>query len=108
MTLSTPIRSAESLAAEVAALFHTLGRPASDLSGGTLDVHSPVTGETLAALAETDAAGVARAIEAADAAFAQWRLVPAPQRGELVRLLGESCARTRHYWAGWYPSRSAR
>ena len=89
MTLSTPIRSAESLAAEVAALFDTLGRPASDLSGGTLDVHSPVTGETLAALAETDTAGVARAIEAADAAFAQWRLVPAPQRGELVRLLGE-------------------
>ncbi|QOG07008.1 aldehyde dehydrogenase family protein [Aureimonas sp. OT7] len=89
MTLSSPIRSAEGLAAEVAALFDTLGRPASDLSGGTLDVRSPVTGETLAALAETDAAGVARAIEAADAAFAKWRLVPAPQRGELVRLLGE-------------------
>jgi len=89
MTLSTPIRSAESLAAEVAALFDTLGTPASALAGGTLDVHSPVTGERLAALAETDIAGVARAIDAADAAFAEWRLVPAPQRGELVRLLGE-------------------
>ncbi len=89
MTLSTPIRSAESLAAEVAALFDTLGTPASALSGGTLDVQSPVTGETLAALVETDPAGVARAIDAADLAFAQWRVVPAPQRGELVRLLGE-------------------
>lgn len=31
----------------------------------------------------------AQAIEAAHEAFKTWRLVPAPKRGELVRLLGE-------------------
>jgi aldehyde dehydrogenase (NAD+) len=40
-------------------------------------------------LAPHDAADVARMIGAAQAAFAEWRLVPAPRRGELVRLLGE-------------------
>ncbi len=35
------------------------------------------------------AADASRAIEEADAAFRKWRLVPAPKRGELVRLLGE-------------------
>ena len=31
----------------------------------------------------------AQAIEGADQAFREWRKVPAPKRGELVRLLGE-------------------
>ncbi|KQT64445.1 MULTISPECIES: aldehyde dehydrogenase family protein [unclassified Aureimonas] len=76
-----------SLAAETAAILETLGASTS-LSGGGLAVRSPVTGETLAELAGIDAAGAGAAIAAADEAFRAWRLVPAPQRGELVRLLG--------------------
>ncbi|MEH6776157.1 MAG: aldehyde dehydrogenase family protein, partial [Cereibacter changlensis] len=58
-------------------------------TGGTLDSHSPVTGERIAQLPEQDAAAVSDAIGRAATAFRSWREVPAPRRGELVRLLGE-------------------
>jgi aldehyde dehydrogenase (NAD+) len=57
--------------------------------GGDLAVHSPVTGEKIASLSTMSQAEVSNAIDAADEAFHAWRLVPAPRRGELVRLLGE-------------------
>nr|WP_235829733.1 aldehyde dehydrogenase family protein [Frigidibacter oleivorans] len=50
---------------------------------------SPVTGEQVAALVPDTADSTAAAIERAHAAFLHWRLVPAPKRGELIRLLGE-------------------
>ena len=57
--------------------------------GGTLAVRSPITGEAIGAVAETSAGAVPEAIARAHEAFLRWRLVPAPRRGELVRLLGE-------------------
>jgi aldehyde dehydrogenase (NAD+) len=56
---------------------------------GGLACRSPLTGETLTHLPldEPDAAEAAMA--SAARAFAAWRDVPAPRRGELVRLLGE-------------------
>ena len=65
------------------------GLTATDLSGGTLAVISPVDGTELARLRETDPATMPAVIARAAAAFRQWRVVPAPRRGELVRLLGE-------------------
>ena len=65
------------------------GLTASDLSGGTLAVISPVDGTELARVHETDAASMPAVIARATEAFRQWRVVPAPRRGELVRLLGE-------------------
>jgi aldehyde dehydrogenase (NAD+) len=59
------------------------------LGGATLAARSPITGETLADLVQTTPDEAAAAIERAHAAFLQWRRVPAPRRGELVRLLGE-------------------
>ena len=56
---------------------------------GTLAARSPLTGETLGALAEVSVADADAAIERAHAAYLAWRKVPAPRRGELVRLLGE-------------------
>jgi aldehyde dehydrogenase (NAD+) len=58
-------------------------------TGGTLASFSPVTGERIATLPEQGAADVTAAIDRAAAAFRAWRTVPAPRRGELVRLLGE-------------------
>jgi aldehyde dehydrogenase (NAD+) len=52
-------------------------------------VTSPIDGATLARLVETSPAEAQAAITAAQAAFLAWREVPAPRRGELVRLLGE-------------------
>jgi aldehyde dehydrogenase (NAD+) len=61
----------------------------SDLSGGTLVVRSPIDGTELARVKENSAAEVQAAIARSHAAFRAWRQVPAPRRGELVRLLGE-------------------
>jgi len=59
------------------------------LSGGSLAVHSPIDGARIAALEPTAPSGMPVIRARANAAFAAWRKVPAPRRGELVRLLGE-------------------
>ncbi|WP_071672796.1 L-piperidine-6-carboxylate dehydrogenase [Nioella nitratireducens] len=66
-----------------------LGLSEDMLSGGSLKVTSPIDGSTLADLTETKAADMPAVIARAQTAFAAWRTVPAPRRGELVRLLGE-------------------
>lgn len=75
--------------AETASLMASFGVDAKALTGGTLSVRSPINGETIAAVAEISADDTRKAIDAAHKAFLEWRLVPAPQRGELIRLLGE-------------------
>ena len=77
------------IAKETAELLAKLGVAEEKLSGGDLIVKSPVTGEKVAALKQMSAAEAGERIEAAHEAFKAWRLVPAPKRGELVRLLGE-------------------
>ncbi|NPC58335.1 aldehyde dehydrogenase family protein [Caenimonas sp. S4] len=57
--------------------------------GGELPVVSPIDGAEIARVRTHSAGQVAEAIARAQAAFVAWRDVPAPQRGELVRLLGE-------------------
>ena len=75
--------------AEVTAIMGRLGVPAASLAGGTLSVRSPINGEKIAAVAEINADDTKTAIGAAHQSFLEWRLVPAPKRGELIRLLGE-------------------
>ncbi len=65
------------------------GIQAADLSGGSLQVTSPIEGARIAELAETSLEDVQGKIAAAAHAFEAWRDVPAPRRGELVRLWGE-------------------
>lgn len=77
------------IAQEVKTLLSKLGVADAAYTGGTMASFSPVTGEKVADVAVHSAADTAQAIEAADAAFREWRLVPAPKRGELVRLFGE-------------------
>ncbi len=54
---------------------------------GSLESRSPIDGSLIGSVAP--AKDVAGACERAVAAFEEWRKVPAPRRGELVRLLGE-------------------
>ena len=75
------------LARQARDILLSLGVAPSAFEGGTLPVTSPVDGSRLASVAETP--DVADAIGRAHAAFLQWRTVPGPRRGELVRLLGE-------------------
>ncbi|MEO8846578.1 MAG: aldehyde dehydrogenase family protein [Kofleriaceae bacterium] len=56
---------------------------------GDLVARSPIDGSITARLATHDAAATTAAIARAHAAFTTWRSVPAPRRGELIRLLGE-------------------
>ncbi|MGR3620805.1 L-piperidine-6-carboxylate dehydrogenase [Pseudophaeobacter sp.] len=66
-----------------------------ELTRGSLIVTTPVDGSVIAQLA-THSAGEAEAqISSAKAAFKSWRTVPAPRRGELVRLLGEALRREK-------------
>ena len=60
-----------------------------ELSGGTLAVTTPIDGSEIARLTEESTEDVDAAIARGRAAFEVWRRVPAPRRGELVRLLGE-------------------
>jgi aldehyde dehydrogenase (NAD+) len=54
----------------------------------TIESRSPIDGAVLGTVATSTPDAVDRAIAAADEAFARWRLVPAPQRGDLVRRFG--------------------
>jgi aldehyde dehydrogenase (NAD+) len=78
-----------SLPSEVDQLLQRLGVPRTAYTGGALAVHSPITGDTIAQLPQTTPAEATAIIARAQAAFLAWRNVPAPRRGELVRLLGE-------------------
>ncbi|WP_349956595.1 aldehyde dehydrogenase family protein [Rhizobium sp. ZPR3] len=77
------------LAAETKAILTELGVSADRYTGGTLAVTSPVTGAEIGRLREHSADEAKGAIAAAHEAFLSWRNVPAPKRGELIRLLGE-------------------
>jgi aldehyde dehydrogenase (NAD+) len=63
--------------------------------GAAVTVRTPIDGSTLAILAADDAAAVACAVDAAHAAFLAWRAVPAPRRGELVRVFGDQLRRNK-------------
>ncbi|WP_370551379.1 aldehyde dehydrogenase family protein [Glaciimonas sp. PAMC28666] len=65
-----------------------LGVPQTALENGGLKVHSPIDGSLLASINTHSPAQAAAAIDRAHNAFLTWRSVPAPRRGELVRLLG--------------------
>ncbi|OCJ04536.1 aldehyde dehydrogenase [Rhizobium sp. AC27/96] len=77
------------LAAETRAILTELGVSADRYTGGTLAVTSPVTGAEIGRLKEHSAGEAKAAIDKAHQAFLAWRDVPAPKRGELIRLLGE-------------------
>ncbi|MBV9404303.1 MAG: aldehyde dehydrogenase family protein [Acidobacteriaceae bacterium] len=74
---------------EAAELLENLSVPIDSFSRGALPVRTPITGEIIASVRKYTAAEAAASIEGAHDAFLAWRNVPAPRRGELVRLLGE-------------------
>ncbi|MBB3286510.1 MULTISPECIES: aldehyde dehydrogenase family protein [unclassified Rhizobium] len=77
------------LAAETKAILTEIGVSADRYTGGTLAVTSPVTGAEIGRLKEHSTDEAKAAIALAHEAFLSWRNVPAPKRGELIRLLGE-------------------
>ena len=80
--LQTPTR-------EALEILSRLGVAPELLSGGDLTACSPITGEMICRTPGVSPEAAAGRIEAAHRAFLAWRRVPAPRRGELVRLFGE-------------------
>ncbi|MEH6665429.1 MAG: aldehyde dehydrogenase family protein [Brevundimonas sp.] len=54
-----------------------------------VEARSPIDGSGAGRVAEASADDIEQAVAKAQGAFEAWRRVPAPRRGELVRLLGE-------------------
>jgi len=69
-------------------IFTALNLTDNDTAAGNLKVYSPGSGEQIATVQMDSAADVEKKIAASQAAFKDWRNVPAPRRGELVRILG--------------------
>ena len=79
----------------ILSVFERCGIPASEYTGGTLSVFSPIDGSEIARLHETAIDDIPAIIARSKAAFKAWRKVPAPVRGELVRLWGEELRATK-------------
>lgn len=63
---------------------------------GDIAVHSPINGELIGRVASRTVAEVDATLASAQKAYASWRNVPAPRRGELVRLLGNKLREQKH------------
>jgi aldehyde dehydrogenase (NAD+) len=87
--MSSPAKI-ESVAADTAALLQKLGVDKAHYTGGPLAVRSPITDEIIAQCQVHDANAMSAVVAQSSEAFAAWRHVPAPRRGELVRQLGEA------------------
>ncbi|MGE8391292.1 MAG: aldehyde dehydrogenase family protein, partial [Pseudomonas sp.] len=70
-------------------LLDRLGVPATAYTHGNHPVHTPIDGSAIAAVHLESKAQVTAKIDQAEKAFQAWRNVPAPRRGELIRLFGE-------------------
>ncbi|HEU4519450.1 MAG TPA: aldehyde dehydrogenase family protein [Microvirga sp.] len=84
-----PVAPVATVAEEARAILGRLGVPASALAGAGLAARSPITGEVIGHLAEATPDEARAAIGRAHGAYLAWRSVPAPRRGEFVRLIGE-------------------
>ena len=58
-------------------------------TGASVRSFTPIDGSLLAEVSTTSVEDYERVLAAAEAAFAHWRKVPAPKRGEIVRQYGE-------------------
>jgi len=69
-------------------VFKALGLSPATVTQGTLVVRSPIDGSELGRVREQSSSDVSSIIHKAVQSFKEWRLVPPPKRGELLRLYG--------------------
>ena len=77
------------IAARAMSLLAGFGVSREAIETGALEVRSPITGEAIARVKPASLHDIDAHVRAAHTAFLGWRDVPAPKRGELVRLFGE-------------------
>ncbi len=71
-------------------LLRRLGLPAAESSAGALVSINPSTGEPLGSVRASTREQYDACVATAQKTFERWRMVPAPQRGEIVRQIGEA------------------
>jgi aldehyde dehydrogenase (NAD+) len=76
-------------------LFRRLGLPAADKSSGALVSVNPSTGEPLGSVRTSTREEYDACVATAQETFVRWRMVPAPQRGEIARQIGEALRRQK-------------
>ena len=77
------------LSADVDLILQGIGVQRDRYRRGERVVRSPLTGETIAQVEDANPDSVTDAIGRSEKAFLAWRSLPAPRRGEFVRILGE-------------------
>ncbi len=77
------------IADDVTALLARLGVDASEIATGDMAVTTPITGDVIARVSAISVDATNNRVDEANDAYLAWRTVPAPRRGELVRLLGK-------------------
>ena len=92
--MSAPILAALGLNTQHPGTYLGDGMWAAARDGATrIAVHAPRDGALLGHVQASTAADYEQLMQRAGTAFAQWRLVPAPRRGEAVRFCGEALRR---------------
>lgn len=74
-------------------LLTKIGVPDNKFKQSALVSFSPITGEGIGGVSINTPEEMVEAISTAEAAFKKWRSVPAPKRGELIRIFGEELRR---------------
>jgi aldehyde dehydrogenase (NAD+) len=86
----TKMTGSEDLAARAGTILGGFGLRRQEYWDGPLEVTTPISGQVIGRVRPASPGEAGSAVKAAHAAFLEWREVPAPKRGELIRLLGET------------------
>ncbi len=76
-------------------LYESLGLDKRKLNRGAIQVTTPIDGSSIGRVKACSPKEIAAAVARAVGCFQKWRLVPAPERGELIRLFGEELRRIK-------------
>ena len=64
-------------------------------SGAIIESYSPVDGKLIGKVRSADEKSFAKVIDQAEKAFHEWKKIPAPRRGEVVRQIGEALRKAK-------------
>jgi aldehyde dehydrogenase (NAD+) len=68
-------------------------------SGSDLSVENPTTASEIATVVQTSAVDYEQIVASAQETFLRWRMLPAPKRGEYVRLIGNALREKKEHLA---------
>src|SRR5688500_717589 len=63
--------------------------------GKLIESHTPVDGSLIGAVNETSRSEYDKVVDTAQKAFKEWRMMPAPKRGEIVRQIGDELRKNK-------------